>query len=66
MTGARSAPIVAGETGCKAPGMENPIKRRSSRYLDQSAGITGAKNVPDHKIQVMKKVQMAFAVCDSQ
>jgi hypothetical protein len=22
---ARSAPIVAGETGCKAPGLENPI-----------------------------------------
>jgi hypothetical protein len=25
--GARSAPIVAGETGCFAPGLENPINR---------------------------------------
>jgi len=25
-TGARSAPIVAGGTGCQAPGLENPIK----------------------------------------
>jgi hypothetical protein len=24
-TGARSAPVVAGETGCEAPGLENPI-----------------------------------------
>jgi hypothetical protein len=26
-TGARSAPIVAGGTGCEAPGLENPIKK---------------------------------------
>jgi hypothetical protein len=25
MTGARSAPVVAGETGCEASGLENPI-----------------------------------------
>ncbi len=25
--GYRSAPIVAGETGCKAPGLENPIDK---------------------------------------
>jgi hypothetical protein len=24
-TGARSAPVVAGKTGCEAPGLENPI-----------------------------------------
>ena len=27
-TGARSAPIVAGGTGCQAPGLENPIHRK--------------------------------------
>jgi hypothetical protein len=32
----------------------------------QSAGMTGAKNAPDHRIQVIKKVQTAFAVCEIQ
>ena len=35
-TGARSALIVAGETGCKAPGLENPIENPP----DAAAGIT--------------------------
>ncbi len=30
-TGARSAPIVEGETGCEAPGLENPIKVKTGR-----------------------------------
>ena len=36
-TGARSAPVVAGETGCEAPGLENPIKFRSSETGDASS-----------------------------
>ena len=29
-TGARNAPVVAGETGCETPGLENPIKMPDS------------------------------------
>jgi hypothetical protein len=37
-TGARSAPVVAGETGCEAPGLKNPINVRCVRMDGRDRG----------------------------
>jgi len=66
INGLNSRLFLKGKAPQGAPLYSARMTDQAVSGLDQSAGITGAKNAPDHKIQVMKKVQIAFAVWEIQ